>query len=67
VIEPYDRTEPVTGRRLLIVHGDRDRITDPRHRPHSPSGPPGADASYVSVHGSAHAMLRRARPARVGR
>ena len=61
-IEPYDRTEPVTGRRLLIIHGDRDRITDPAaSAAFAERARPVADVSYVSIHGSAHAMLRRAR------
>jgi predicted alpha/beta-hydrolase family hydrolase len=61
-IEQYDRVEPVTGRRLLIVHGEHDRITNPAAsaafaaRARTVTG-----VSYVSVHGSEHAMLRRAR------
>lgn len=60
-IEPADRIEPVTGRRLLVVHGDLDRTTDPTvsaafaRRARSV-----AEVTYVSLHGSGHAMLARA-------
>ena len=63
-IEPGDPVEPLAGRRLLIVHGDRDRMTSPRAsaafaragRARSPSR-----SAYVRVAGERHAMLRRAR------
>ncbi len=56
--------EPVaelTGRRVLILHGTDDRITDPREsaawaaraRRHA------AQVTYLSVRGERHAMLRR--------
>lgn len=61
-IEPGDSVAPLAGRRVLIVHGDGDRMTSP-----------GASASfarsaerlaesvtYVRVEGERHAMLRRA-------
>jgi predicted esterase len=58
--EPY---EQVVGRRLLVVHGTRDRTTSAKNskalvdavREASPVG-----ATFVHVRGSGHAMLRRA-------
>ena len=60
-IEQYDRVEPVSGRRLLIVHGDRDRITDPAaSAAFARRAAEVAYVSYVQVRGSEHTMLRRA-------
>lgn len=61
-IEPGDPVDPVTGRRVLIVHGDADRMTDPRA---SASFARRAErvaesVTFVSVEGERHAMLRRA-------
>jgi dienelactone hydrolase len=62
-IERDDPVEPLRGRRLLIVHGSRDRVTDPlrsavfAHNARSVA----AQVTYLSVRGSDHAMLRRAR------
>ncbi len=61
-IEPADPVAQLAGRRLLIAHGDRDRMTSP---PGSASYARRAAAvaeavSYVAVHGERHAMLRRA-------
>jgi pimeloyl-ACP methyl ester carboxylesterase len=61
-IEPDDPIEAVTGRDVLVVHGERDRITSPvnsaewtlRARTVARS------AAYVSVSGERHAMLHRA-------
>jgi predicted esterase len=56
--------EPVrqlSGRRAVLVHGDRDRVTDPAasrrfvHRARKA----GADAGFVAMPGGDHAMLRR--------
>jgi pimeloyl-ACP methyl ester carboxylesterase len=61
-IEPGDPVAPLAGRRLLIAHGDSDRMTDPRA---SASFARSADriaesVTYVRVEGERHAMLRRA-------
>jgi pimeloyl-ACP methyl ester carboxylesterase len=61
-IEPGDPVDPVTGRRVLVVHGDGDRMTDPRA---SASFARSAErvaesVTYVRVEGERHAMLRRA-------
>ena len=61
-IEPDDPVDSVAGRAVLVVHGDRDRITSPvnsaawvtRARAVAES------AAYVSVSGERHAMLHRA-------
>jgi len=61
-IEPRDRVEPVTDRRLVVLHGDRDRVTDPAASAAFAERVGSiAEASFVSVRGSGHAMLRRAR------
>ncbi len=62
-IEPGDPIEPLRGRKVLIAHGDADRITDPaasadftsRLRSITDS------AAYVNIAGGKHAMLARAR------
>ena len=61
-IEPGDPVEPLTGRRLLIAHGDRDRMTDPRaSAAYARSAEAVAESvSFVRVTGERHAMLRRA-------
>jgi pimeloyl-ACP methyl ester carboxylesterase len=57
--DPY---EQLAGRHVLVVHGDRDRITSAkasaqwtRH-----AATVAASAGYISVHGERHAMLHRA-------
>jgi alpha-beta hydrolase superfamily lysophospholipase len=61
-IEQYDRVEPITGRRLLIVHGEHDRITDPAaSAAFADRARSLTEVSYIAVHGTEHAMLRRAR------
>ena len=61
-IEQYDPIEPLARRRLLIVHGDHDRITDPAaSAAFAARARAVADVSYVGVSGTGHAMLRRAR------
>jgi alpha-beta hydrolase superfamily lysophospholipase len=62
-IEARDPWQQLAGRHLLVVHGDRDRITSPpasaayaRH-----AADLAASAAYVSVHGERHAMLHRPR------
>ncbi|KOV81680.1 alpha/beta hydrolase [Nocardia sp. NRRL S-836] len=62
-IEPGDPFEQLRGRSLLIAHGDRERMTDPRRslwfarRVKTVT----ADVARFSVVGDGHAMLRRAR------
>lgn len=57
---PGDRPSELTGRRILIVHGARDRITDPRRAAAVADAlGPQAEVSYVLVEGGHHAMLRR--------
>jgi dienelactone hydrolase len=57
--EPVDH---LRGTEVVLVHGDRDRMTDPRgsqdfvHRAHAA----GVEARYVPMHGGDHAMLRTA-------
>lgn len=53
----------VEGARILIMHGTRDRMTDPRTSAAWAvrARAAGAQVSYVSVRGARHAMLRRAR------
>jgi hypothetical protein len=54
-IEPDDPVDPVAGRDVLVVHGDRDRITNPTN-----SAEWTESAAYVSVAGERHTMLHRA-------
>ncbi len=62
-IEPGDPVDPITGRRLLIVHGAADRMTDPRASAAFArrAEPLAESVTFVSVAGEKHAMLRRAR------
>ncbi|HEY5051087.1 MAG TPA: alpha/beta fold hydrolase [Acidothermaceae bacterium] len=63
--EPYKQ---VVGRRLLVVHGTRDRTTSAKNskalvdavRDASSPDEPSADATFVHLRGGGHAMLRRA-------
>jgi pimeloyl-ACP methyl ester carboxylesterase len=62
-IEARDPWQQLAGRHVLVVHGDRDRVTSPpasaayaRH-----AAELAESAAYVSVHGEHHAMLRRPR------
>jgi hypothetical protein len=61
-IEPGDPVEPVTGRHVLVAHGDHDRITSARGSAAwaRQAGRVAASAGYVSVRGERHAMVRRA-------
>lgn len=54
--------EHLRGRRVVLLHGDQDRTTDPRSSLDfaSRAGAAGAEAATVLLHGSDHAMLRRA-------
>jgi len=61
-LEAGDPVAPIAGRRLLVVHGDRDRITSPRaSAAYARAAERVAQSvSYVAVTGEKHAMLRRA-------
>ena len=62
-LEQGDPVETLRGRRVLIAHGDRDRVTSPRASAayaHSAEAVAGS-VSFVAVAGEAHAMVRRAR------
>jgi pimeloyl-ACP methyl ester carboxylesterase len=56
-----DGVEHLVGRRLLLAHGDRDRVTSPlgslvvARR----AAAAGIDARYVAVRGAGHTLLRR--------
>ena len=60
-IEPGDPVDPMTGRRLLVVHGTADRITSPRSSAAfvRRATPIARSASFVSITGEHHAMLQR--------
>lgn len=62
-IEQGEPADTMAGRRLLIAHGDRDRVTNPRASAgYAKAAAAYAEsASYVIVRGERHAMLRRAR------
>jgi pimeloyl-ACP methyl ester carboxylesterase len=61
-IEPGDPVAGLAHRSVLIMHGDRDRITDPaRSADFAERARPGAQqVTFVAVRGDGHAMLRRA-------
>lgn len=61
-IEAGDPYEQVAGRHVLVVHGDGDRVTNPRASAAwtRQAAQVAASASYVAVQGSRHAMLQRA-------
>jgi pimeloyl-ACP methyl ester carboxylesterase len=60
-VEPGDPVELVTGRDVLVVHGDHDHMTSPTKSRAwvEQARSVAASASYVSIHGERHAMLRR--------
>jgi pimeloyl-ACP methyl ester carboxylesterase len=62
-LESGDPFEPVAGRHVLVAHGDLDRITNPAESAAwtQRARTVAASATYVSIHGERHAMLRRAR------
>jgi dienelactone hydrolase len=62
-IEQRDPVRTLAGRRVLIAHGDRDRMTDPRaSAAYARAAEPYAESvTFVSIAGDRHAMLRRAR------
>ncbi|MFH8484093.1 alpha/beta fold hydrolase [Streptomyces longisporoflavus] len=57
-----DPVEQLRGRRVALLHGDRDRTTDPRSSLDfaARARAAGAEAAGVPMVGSDHAMLRRA-------
>ncbi|MEO8889259.1 MAG: alpha/beta fold hydrolase [Jatrophihabitantaceae bacterium] len=61
-IEPGEPVRTVTGRRVLIAHGDRDKITNPQSsEAWARAAADFAESiSYVTVRGEQHAMLARA-------
>lgn len=61
-IEQGDPVATMTGRRLLVVHGDRDRITSPRASIEyaRAAAATATSVGYVTVRGGRHAMLARA-------
>jgi pimeloyl-ACP methyl ester carboxylesterase len=57
---PIDRTGDISGRRILFVHGSRDRIASPqRSATLARSLSREAEVRYACVEGGKHAMLRR--------
>lgn len=59
-VQPNDRPAGSSGRRILIVHGSRDRIASPqRSEALARSLGREAEVSYVCVAGGKHAMLKR--------
>lgn len=62
-LPPAEPVAAIGGRRILIMHGTRDRMTDPRMSAAWAvrARAAGARVSYISVRGEHHSMLRRAR------
>ncbi|GGO45646.1 alpha/beta fold hydrolase [Streptomyces lasiicapitis] len=58
---PEDSVRHLDGRHVVLLHGDRDRVTDPKASADflARARAAGADASFVEMRGSGHAMLRR--------
>jgi predicted esterase len=61
-VPPGEPSEQLAGRRVLVVHGARDRVTSAQASKELVESVRGdaAEATYVSLRGSGHAMLRRA-------
>jgi len=62
-ITPTDPVDTMTGRRLLVVHGEADRITDPRasRRYAREAAAVAETVSWVGISGENHAMVRKPR------
>lgn len=62
-IEPTDPWAPLAGRQLLVVHGDHDHMTSPANSAvfTREAGTVAKTATYVTVPGERHPMLRRPR------
>jgi dienelactone hydrolase len=59
-VYPTDVAAGVEGKRVLIVHGDRDRVASPaRSQALARALATSADVRYVSIEGGKHAMLKR--------
>nr|WP_233518445.1 alpha/beta fold hydrolase [Streptomyces corynorhini] len=60
---PREPVEQLRGRRVVLLHSDQDRMTDPRGTVDlaARARDAGADACAVLLSGSDHPMLRRAR------
>jgi hypothetical protein len=60
-ITPEEPVATLDGRRLLVVHGEQDRVTDPRAscRYCLAAAAVAESSSWVGVRGGRHAMLRR--------
>ena len=60
-IESGDPVATMTGRRLLVMHGDHDRVTDPRSSRSyvDAAAEVAVSACWLRVRGERHAMLRR--------
>lgn len=61
-IEADDPVASVAGRRVLLAHGDRDHVTSPKASARFAAAAQGVarSATFVTVAGEAHAMMRRA-------
>jgi alpha-beta hydrolase superfamily lysophospholipase len=60
-VYPHD-TVDAPGRRILVVHGDRDRVASPeRSATVAANLARSADVAFVTVAGGRHAMLRHGR------
>jgi alpha-beta hydrolase superfamily lysophospholipase len=61
-IERGDPVAPLAGRRLLVIHGDGDRMTSPRRSADfaRAAATVTAASGYICIRGERHAMLRRA-------
>jgi pimeloyl-ACP methyl ester carboxylesterase len=59
-LPPDEPRVPLTGRRLLVVHGTLDRWTDPlaSHAYVEQAAGQGVDAVWVPIEGQGHFMLR---------
>lgn len=62
-ITPDEPVATLTGRRLLVMHGEQDRVTDPRAscRYALAAAAVAESSSWVGVRGGRHAMLHRPR------
>ena len=60
---PPQPVEQLAGGTALLLHGDRDRITDPAGRSRSPALPPELTdrLAFVELHGAEHRLIRRSR------
>ena len=62
-VQPTDPSSGVDGRRILFIHGTRDRIADPQRSRQLAQvlTRAGAEVTFVDVVGGRHAMLARHR------